>query len=94
MIVTSGEQGAAAYDGTAAYHVDAIPTTLVDRLGAGDAFTSGVIDQLRAGAPLETALRFAAALAAIKLSLSGDIALVTRAEIERVMRDQSALLRR
>lgn len=94
VIVTSGEQGAAAYDGTAAYHVDAIPTTLVDRLGAGDAFTSGVIDQLRAGAPLETALRFAAALAAIKLSLSGDIALVTRAEIERVMRDQSALLRR
>lgn len=94
VIVTSGEQGAAAYDGTAAYHVDAVPTTIVDRLGAGDAFTSGVIDQLRAGAPLDTALRFAAALAALKLSLSGDIAFVTRAEVERIMRDQSALLRR
>jgi len=94
VIVTSGEQGAAAYDGTTAYHVDAVPTTIIDRLGAGDAFTSGVIDQLRAGAPLDVALRFAAALAALKLSLSGDIAFVTRAEVERVMRDQSALLRR
>jgi sugar/nucleoside kinase (ribokinase family) len=53
-----------------------------------------VIDQLRAGEPLDTALRFAAALAALKLSLSGDIAFVTRAEVERLMRDQSALLRR
>jgi 2-dehydro-3-deoxygluconokinase len=93
-VVTSGEQGAAAHDGIELYQTAAIPTKIVDRLGAGDAFTSGVIDQLLAGAPLGVALRFAAALAALKLSISGDIAFVTRAEVERVMRDKSPVLNR
>ena len=49
-------------------------------------FFCATYSRVRAGAPLETALRFAAALAALKLSLSGDIASVTRAEVERVRR--------
>lgn len=94
VVVTSGEQGAAAHDGIDLYETVAIPTKIVDRLGAGDAFTSGVIDQLLAGVSLSDALRFAAALAALKLSISGDIAFVTRAEVERVMRDKSPALNR
>lgn len=94
VFVTSGEQGAAAHDGTTLAETAAFPTTIVDRLGAGDAFTSGIIDQLLSGASLGEALRFAAALAALKLSISGDIAFVTRAEVERVIRDKSPVLRR
>jgi len=94
VVVTSGDQGAAGHDGTALAKTAAFPTKIVDRLGAGDAFTSGVIDQLLSGAALGDALRFAAALASLKLSISGDIALVTRAEVERVIRDKSPLLRR
>ena len=94
VVVTSGERGAVAHDGVELHQTAAIPTKIVDRLGAGDAFTSGVIDQLLAGAPLNDALYFAAALAALKLSISGDIAFVTRAEVERVMRDKSPVLNR
>lgn len=94
VVVTSGEQGAVAHNGTNLYQTDAIPTKIVDRLGAGDAFTSGMIDQLLSGVSLSDALRFAAALAALKLSVSGDIAFVTRAEVERVMRDKFPVLNR
>lgn len=94
VVVTSGEQGAVAHDGSVLYRTEAVPTTIVDRLGAGDAFTSGVIDQLLAAQPLDAALRFGAAMAALKLSAWGDIAFVTRAEVERVAREKSAILNR
>lgn len=93
-VVTSGEQGAVAHDGAALAETTAFPTQIIDRLGAGDAFTSGVIDRLLDGAPLADALRFGAALAALKLSISGDIAFVTRAEVERVMKETTPALRR
>lgn len=94
LIVTAGGDGAAAHDGITSAQRPAIPAQMVDRLGAGDAFTSGIIDALLDGKPLGDALEFAAALAALKLSNYGDIAFTTRAEVERVMREKTGTLRR
>ncbi len=85
VIVTDGQDGAAAHDGRGPVHVPGFPTTVVDRLGAGDAFASGVLCRLLEDAPLPDALRFGAALAALKLTIPGDMALVTRAEVEALL---------
>ncbi|MFN8376102.1 MAG: sugar kinase [Anaerolineae bacterium] len=94
VIVTCGEEGAAACDGVQTVKVPAYATTLVDRIGAGDAFASGVICRLLEDAPLVEALRFGAALAALKLTIIGDAALVSRAEVEAVMSQGQKALER
>jgi 2-dehydro-3-deoxygluconokinase len=67
-------------------------TDIVDRLGAGDAFTAGLIfalitSELRAP---EIAVSFAAAAGCLAHSIEGDFNRVTRAEIEALMRGDSA----
>ena len=94
LIVTDGDSGAAACDGADPVFVPALPATVIDRIGAGDAFASGVIDRLLDGLPLTDALRYGAALAALKLSIPGDIAQVTRAEVDALLEQSGAGLHR
>lgn len=66
-------------------------TAIVDRLGAGDAFTAGLIfalitPELRSP---ETAVSFAAAAGCLAHSIEGDFNRVSRAEIEALMRGAS-----
>ena len=61
---------------------------IVDRLGAGDAFTAGLLFALTTpelSAP-ETAIAFAAAAGCLAHSIEGDFNRVSRAEIEALMR--------
>lgn len=62
-------------------------TDIVDRLGAGDAFTAGLIHALTTpelAAP-QTAIRFAAAAGCLAHSIEGDFNYSTREEIEALM---------
>lgn len=62
-------------------------TDIVDRLGAGDAFTAGLIHALMTpelSAP-QTALRFATAAGCLAHSIEGDFNYSTREEIEALM---------
>jgi 2-dehydro-3-deoxygluconokinase len=94
VIVTNGASGAVGIDHDGLVECAAYPVTMVDRLGAGDAFASGVICRLSEGAPLIDALRFGAALAALKLTIPGDVALVTRGEVEALLQSgEQALVR-
>lgn len=56
---------------------------IVDRLGAGDAFAAGLIDGLLGG-DLERGLALGTAAGALKHSIPGDFAWLTRDEIEAV----------
>ncbi|MEQ8676443.1 MAG: sugar kinase [Aggregatilineales bacterium] len=94
VIVTSGESGAVASDGNTVHSASAIPVQILDRLGAGDAFASGVLDRLIDDAPLDEALRFGTALAAVKLTIAGDIAHTSRAEVEQLLNNSHTQLRR
>lgn len=94
VIVTQGEIGVAAFDGQDLSEAPAIPTQILDRIGAGDAFVSGVLCRLLESASLPDALKFGAALAALKLNIWGDIALVTRAEVEALLSQNSNELNR
>ena len=57
---------------------------IVDRVGGGDAFTSGLICGLLEGNDMKTALEFGTAAAALKHTIPGDFNLVSRVEVEKL----------
>lgn len=85
IAVTGGADGAAGCDGHGTYFAPTIEVEIADRLGAGDAFATGIIDRLLDGDSLADALKFGTALAALKLTIAGDAALVSRAEVEAIL---------
>jgi 2-dehydro-3-deoxygluconokinase len=62
---------------------------VVDRFGAGDAFSAGLIVGALEGQSWEDAVRLATATAALKHSIPGDFCLVTRAEVDQLLRSAS-----
>ncbi|PJF35545.1 MAG: sugar kinase [Candidatus Thermofonsia Clade 1 bacterium] len=94
VIVTDGERGAVAHGAEGTLTCAAYPTRMVERLGVGDAFAAGVLCRVMEEAPLAEALRFGAAMAALKLSMGGDVALVRRDEVEALIAGDSAPLHR
>ena len=62
---------------------------VVDRIGAGDAFSGGLIVSRLENHGWEDAVRFATATSALKHSIPGDFCLVTRGEVEQLLRGAS-----
>lgn len=58
---------------------------VVDRVGAGDAFASGIVYKLLLGASAQDAVEFAAAAACLKHTIPGDFNLVSVAEVEQLL---------
>ncbi len=84
VVVTLGADGSLWDSDAGSGRVEAIPTTIVDRLGAGDAFTAGVIDGLLDD-DLERGLRTGTILASLALGSRGDHVITTRAEVDRLL---------
>lgn len=63
------------------YHMDYI----VDRIGGGDAYSSGIIYGLLTGQDLQESVEFAAAASCLKHSIHGDFNLVTFDEVLALM---------
>lgn len=95
VVVTKGSKGAVAFDGTNFYDVPAYTDVqVVDRVGAGDAFDTGLLCALLDGKSLPEAVRYGHAVAALKMTVPGDMALVSRAEVEALLADQSTDIQR
>lgn len=60
-------------------------TQIVDRLGAGDAFTAGLVFSFLQNSPAPSAVAFATAAGCLAHSIEGDYNYSTRAEIEALM---------
>jgi len=71
VIIKLGDQGCLAHDGINARHIPAFPVEVKDTTAAGDTFNAGLAVALAEGAPLEHALRFASASAAISVTRLG-----------------------
>lgn len=84
VVVTDGADGAWWLQDGELGHVPSIPASIVDRIGAGDAFTAGVLDGLLEG-DLEAGVRRGCALAAIALATRGDQVVTTRREMESLL---------
>ncbi|HLI52657.1 MAG TPA: sugar kinase [Thermomicrobiaceae bacterium] len=90
-LLTTGEEGATALvrnpsgDGQLIQE-PATATQVVDKVGAGDAFAAGFIHGYLDG-DVSLAVRLAVRLAALKMTIQGDLAVLTQAEIEDCLAD-------
>jgi 2-dehydro-3-deoxygluconokinase len=82
VVLTDGAEGALMLHRGQVFEAPAVATTIVDRLGAGDALVAGVLDGVLDGEP-ERGLQRGVALAAIALATPGDQVALTRSELEK-----------
>lgn len=88
VVLTRGDQGSVAREGSNPIITQsAIPTQIVDRIGAGDAFSAGVLCGVLEGS-LAQGLRYGTAMSAHKLTTFGDVMCATRAEIETLLSER------
>ncbi|MFL5549548.1 MAG: PfkB family carbohydrate kinase [Gemmatimonadaceae bacterium] len=62
---------------------------VIDRIGSGDAFSGGLIVSRLENRDWDETVRFAVATSALKHSIPGDFCLVTRAEVDQLLRGSS-----
>jgi 2-dehydro-3-deoxygluconokinase len=75
-------------------HVAQREIDILDRVGGGDSFASGLIYGIITGRPPEWAVRCGVAHGALAMTTPGDTSMATRAEVERVMKGSSARIDR
>ncbi|MEA3344938.1 MAG: sugar kinase [Chloroflexota bacterium] len=92
-VLKMGSEGAVAWQGGALHRVGVYPTETVDPIGTGDAFVGGFVYGYLTG-DVRKALRYGAAIAALKRTIPGDIALVTLDEVEELLSTQDQSIRR
>ncbi|EMA35373.1 bifunctional 2-dehydro-3-deoxygluconokinase/2-dehydro-3-deoxygalactonokinase [Halobiforma nitratireducens] len=87
VVVTRGSEGAIGWHDSVVHEQPAYDTDTVSRIGTGDAFTGAFIARRLDGDDVPTALEYAAATAALKRTIPGDVALVSEEEVEAVVRE-------
>lgn len=75
-------------------HVPQREIDILDRVGGGDSFASGLIYGLLAGKPVEWAVQCGVAHGALAMTTAGDTSMATLAEVERAMKGGSARIAR
>jgi 2-dehydro-3-deoxygluconokinase len=90
IVITHGKDGSSAYDGKAIHHADIFQVENPIQIGGGDAFDAGLLCALMDGKTLPDALVYGNALAALKMTMPGDIALVSRVELENVLASKTS----
>lgn len=81
IAITDEARGSVACDGTQTWSVAAPKVNIVDRVGAGDAFAAGFLYGVL-HSDIELGLRYGSAYAALKMTQLGDIAWVTREDLD------------
>lgn len=85
VIVTRGANGALAVHDGVTYEQPTFETETIDPIGTGDAFIGGYLARQIAGDSVSEALSYAAATAALKRTIKGDLAVVTPEQVEQVL---------
>lgn len=67
---------------------------ILDRVGGGDSFASGLIYGLLTGRPVQNALEYGAANGALAMTTPGDTSMATLAEVAALVRGASARVQR
>jgi 2-dehydro-3-deoxygluconokinase len=75
-------------------HVPQMEVEILDRVGGGDSFASGLIYGILAGKDVQWAVRCGVAHGALAMTTPGDTSMATLAEVERVMQGGSARIAR
>ena len=75
-------------------HVPQQEIDILDRVGGGDSFASGLIYGILAGKPIDWSVRCGVAHGALAMTTAGDTSMATLAEVERAMKGGSARIAR
>jgi 2-dehydro-3-deoxygluconokinase len=94
VVVTRGSAGAVAVEDGEVHEQPAFEAASPYPVGTGDAFVGGYLARSLRGAGLADALEYAAATAALKRTIPGDIARLTPAEVEAVVDGEAEALSR
>lgn len=94
VILTRGSWGAVAYADDTYIEQRAFETETLDPIGTGDAFLGGYLAQMLDGGDVSACLEWGAAAAALKRTIPGDIAVITRDEVLQVLADESGGIQR
>lgn len=95
VVVTRGAEGSLALVDDAVIEEGIYSDETIDAIGTGDAFVGGFLGELLANGGeltptnVETAQSYAAAAAAVKRTITGDVLVATRQEIESVLADDA-----
>lgn len=84
IVLTDGANGVWLGHEGSVDHLTAIPTTTIDRIGAGDAFCAGLIAGILEN-DLRLGVRLGQAMASLKHTMHGDHFLGTMADVERIL---------
>jgi 2-dehydro-3-deoxygluconokinase len=85
VVITCGAAGALASAGDTCYRAPRLPpVTVLDPVGAGDAFAGGFLAGFLEGG-IQRGLEFGAAAGALHCSIMGDLAYISRKEIEDLL---------
>jgi len=87
VIVTRGEEGALALQEETVHEQPTFEADTYDPIGTGDAFVGGFLARRLRGGDIPSALADGAATAALKRTMSGDLAVVTPGEVARVVEE-------
>lgn len=74
------------YDGNEFYHTKEYNVRIVDRVGSGDSFASGLIYGLVTGMPMNEASEFGVAASALKHTIPGDLNHATLNDVKDLMK--------
>ena len=74
------------YDGKEFYHSKKYNVRIVDRVGSGDSFASGLIYGLVTGMPMAEAAEFGVAASALKHTIPGDLNHATLGDVKDLMK--------
>lgn len=86
IVLSLGADGAAACDPSGnPFFQPVFPAEQIDRVGGGDALAAGFLYSLLHGDDTATALRWGAAVAALKYTIPGDMPIVTYADVRRLV---------
>ncbi len=90
-VLTQGSDGAIAIDEDShVHHQPAFEAETEDPIGTGDAFVGGFLADYLEGGSVRSALEYGGATAALKRTISGDLAVVTPAAVDGVIDDTAA----
>jgi len=87
VVMTLAEAGAIGLSAGKINEVPGYRATLIDRIGAGDAFAAGVICGLLEN-DFALGLEYGVAMSALKLGISGDLFRLTRADVLQLIADK------
>lgn len=93
VVLTCGSDGCAWCFGEDAGEVEALPATVIDRIGAGDAFAAGVVLGVLEG-DLRRGVDLGRAMAALQVGIEGDQFRAGAGEVARLMSGEPGNVRR